>query len=155
MKKSKVKVHDLVGKIKAKVQPDALYILERSTMSAFPIAVSYGKGWVVPKDLAAGLSKNMVALLTKPSVPQMSILSTAERDFHLRSQGYKITTPNQWAYWPTFKALVKWVALLLYWNAIKYTRLAMLKFCYRAEKSCAEATEAKKKIAKNKRAKRK
>ena len=155
MKKSKVKVHDLVGKIKAKVQPDALYILERSTMSAFPLAVSYGRGWVVPKDLADGLSKNMVALLTKPSSPQMTILSTADRDFHLRSQGYKITTPNEWAYWPTFKAAVKWAFLLAYWTAIKYTRLAMLKLCYRAEKSCADAAAAAKKIAKNKKAKRK
>ena len=145
MSKFKAKIHDFVGKVKPDVKPEVLYILERSTKSAFPLAVSYGKGWVVPKELASELSKNMVALTTKPGLPQMAILSTAERDFHLRSQGYMITTPNQWALWPTVKALVKWAFLFAYWTVIKYSRLAMLKFCYRAEKQCSAASDSKKK----------
>ena len=147
MKKIKARFKDFVGAFNKK--PNVLYVLEESTKSAFPLAFNSGKGkgWVVPEEMADVLSKCMIALLTDPKNPRMKIVSTAERDYHLKVQGYRLTVPNEWSLWPTVKALAKWTCLWIYWNLMKYAKFTLLKVTYRAEASCTQAKDAERVIA--------
>ena len=147
MKKVKARFKDFVGAFNKK--PNVLYILEESTKSAFPLAFNSGKGkgWVVPEEMADVLSKCMIALLTDPAHPRMKIVSTAERDYHMRVQGYRLTVPNEWSLWPVARAMFKWLGLWIYWTLMKYAKFAQLKFAYRAEGSCSQAKDAAKTIA--------
>ena len=143
----KAKFKDFVGAFSKK--PNVLYILEESTKSAFPLAFNSGKGkgWVVPEEMADCLSKCMIALLTDPKNPRMKIVSTAERDYQLRVQGYRLTTPDNWTVRHVAKACAKWFFLWGYWNTMKFLRFVQLKVAYRAEVACQAEKDMKKQIA--------
>ena len=142
----KARFKDFVGAFSKK--PNVLYILEESTKSAFPLAFNSGKGkgWVVPEEMADCLSKCMIALLTDPKNPRMKIVSTAERDYHLRVQGYRLTVPNEWTIRHVTKACAKWFFLWGYWNAMKFLRFVQLKVAYRAEAACQVVKDEEKAI---------
>ena len=119
-----------------KTKPSILYILEETTKSAFPLAICKkdGAGWVVPDEAAKILSRNLIALKADPANPRMKLACSEERDFQMKTAGYYVTTPNEWGIIPTLKANVKWIWMWMYWSAMKYSRLALYKIQYRAER---------------------
>lgn len=145
----KTKVKDMVGKF---AKPVILYILDEGTKSAFPLAFGSerGKGWVVPKGMAEELTKCLIALRGDRANPRMKIISSAERDFALRVQGYSITTVNKWSLWFSIRGAAKWAGIYLYWQGMRLMFRLKYFFVMKAEAVCSGAMKIESKLTKKK-----